>query len=161
MRINFAGLSHLMGFTDCSNGMGNLMRKPMHFPCDEVYHRESNWKKHPYYGKSMSTNFPGSPCDGFCRILAGTKFPRLSLPVWWVWLSFPMLWEIDEKKPAFPVWWSIPEDENLLGKNHPYYGKSMNTNFPSSSHSMGSVAFLHTMEHWWGNICICHMKRLS
>ena len=36
---NFPGLSHLMGFADFSNAMGNLMRKPMHFPCNEVYHR--------------------------------------------------------------------------------------------------------------------------
>ena len=39
------------------------MRKPMHFPYDEVYHRKGNrmGKQHPYYGKNMSTNFPGSP----------------------------------------------------------------------------------------------------
>ena len=39
---------------------GKLMGKPIHFSYGEVYHRwESNGKKHPYYGKSMGTNFPG------------------------------------------------------------------------------------------------------
>ena len=39
MGTNFPGLSHSMGFADFSNAMGNLMTKPMHFPCHEVYHR--------------------------------------------------------------------------------------------------------------------------
>ena len=36
---NFSDLSILMGFADFPNAMGNVIRKPMHFPCDEVYHR--------------------------------------------------------------------------------------------------------------------------
>ena len=36
---NFSGLSHSMSFADFSNAMGNLMRKPMYFPCSEVYHK--------------------------------------------------------------------------------------------------------------------------
>ena len=36
MGTNFPGLPYLMGFADFSNVMGNLMRKPMHLPCDEV-----------------------------------------------------------------------------------------------------------------------------
>ena len=39
MGTNFPALFHLMGFADFSNGMQNSMRKHMHFPCDEVYHR--------------------------------------------------------------------------------------------------------------------------
>ena len=39
MGTNFPGLPHLMGFDDFSNAMGDLMKKPMHFPCDEVYHQ--------------------------------------------------------------------------------------------------------------------------
>ena len=33
------------------------------FPNDEVYHRMGiEWEKsYPYYGKSMTTSFPGSP----------------------------------------------------------------------------------------------------
>ena len=39
METNFPGLPHSMGFTDFSNAVGNLMRKPMQFPSNEVYHR--------------------------------------------------------------------------------------------------------------------------
>ena len=38
---------------------------------------------HPYYGKSMSTNFP-------------------QLPIRWVLLHFLELWEIDGETHAFP-----------------------------------------------------------
>ena len=36
MGTDFPGLSHSMGFADFSNTMGNLIKKPMPFPCDEV-----------------------------------------------------------------------------------------------------------------------------
>ena len=39
MATNFPGLLHSVGFADFSNVMENLMRRPMHFPCDEAYHR--------------------------------------------------------------------------------------------------------------------------
>ena len=55
------------------------------------------------------------------------------LPIRWVLLHFPVLWEIDGETYAFPIWWSIPEDRNLMGKKHPYYGKvwvSISKTFP-------------------------------
>ena len=59
-------------------------------------------KKHPYYGKSMSTNFPGSPhttgFEGYFREPISQTFP-----IRWVWLSFPMLWEINEKTHVFRI----------------------------------------------------------
>ena len=62
MGTNFPGLPHSKGFAEFSNAVENFMRKPMPFPCDEVYQGwESNAKKQLYYGKSMNTNFPGSP----------------------------------------------------------------------------------------------------
>ena len=33
-----------------------------------------------------------------------------------------------------------------MGKNHPYYGKSMSTNFPGSPYLMGFVAFFCIMK---------------
>ena len=36
---NFPGLPNSMGFADFSNAFWNLMKKPMHFPCEDVYHR--------------------------------------------------------------------------------------------------------------------------
>ena len=43
-------------------------------------------KKHPYYGKSTSINFP-------------------DFPIPWVLLHFPVLWEIYEETHALPIWW--------------------------------------------------------
>ena len=58
---------------------------------------ESNCEKSSYYGKSMGTNFPGFPHSmGFT--------------------AFSIIWEIHEKTHAFPIWWSIPHDGNLIEK---------------------------------------------
>ena len=118
-------------------------------------------KEHPCYGKSMSTNFRGSPhMMGFVRfscqpisqafpirwvllpfpIFFGSWWENPCIPhmikytlgyenimeksthfmtkVWepifqtfpiqWILLSFPMLFEIDEKTHAFPMWCNIP-----------------------------------------------------
>ena len=48
-----------------------------------------------------------------------------------------------------------------MGKNHPYYGKSMSTNFPGSLHTRGFVAFSRTIRNWWGNPCISHMTKYA
>ena len=96
---------HLMGFT-------MLWEIWWENPC--IFHAmkytigwESNGKKHPYCGKSMSTNFPGfSHRMGFLGFYRERIFQ--TFPIRWVWLSFPMLWEINEKTHAFPMWWSIP-----------------------------------------------------
>ena len=83
------------------------------------------------------------------------------LPIRWVLLHFSVLWEIDGQTNTFPIWWGIPWDGNRMGKNHPYYGKSMITNFPVSPHTMGFVAFSCTMRNWWGNPCISHMTKYA
>ena len=48
---------------------------------------------------------------------------------------------------------------NLMGKNHPYYGKSVITNFPGSPHTMGFVSFFHNMGNRWRNSSISHMTK--
>ena len=48
-----------------------------------------------------------------------------------------------------------------MWKNHPYYGKSISTNFPGSPHSKGFVALSRTMRNWWGNPCISHMMKYT
>ena len=59
-------------------------------------------KKHPYYGKSMSINLPGFPHTvGFVGYFR--EAISQTLPIRWVWLSFPMLWEINELAHAFPM----------------------------------------------------------
>ena len=63
LSTNFAGFSHSMTFTPFSNAFWKLMGKPMHSPYDKVYLRiwEYNEKNHPFYRKSMGTNFPDFP----------------------------------------------------------------------------------------------------
>ena len=59
-------------------------------------------KMHPYYGKSMGTNFPGSSHTmGF----VGYFWEPISqnFPIRGFWLSFSRLWEINEKTLAFPM----------------------------------------------------------
>ena len=50
----------------------------------------------------MSTNFPGSPhAMGFVEY---NREPNSqAFPIQWVLLSFPTLWEIDEKTDGFPM----------------------------------------------------------
>ena len=83
---------------------------------------ESNGKKALIIWENYEYQFPRfSLYDGFCRIFSGNG--------WWVFLPFSILWEIDERRDAFLKWWSIPQDENLMEKNHSFYGKSMGTSF--------------------------------
>ena len=59
-------------------------------------------KKLPYYGKTMSTNFLCSPYTmGFVEYY--WEPISQAFPIQWVWLSFPVLWEIDEKTHVFPM----------------------------------------------------------
>ena len=90
----------------------------------------------------MSTNFPGSPLR-------------------WVLLHFPVLWEIDGETHAFSIWWSIQYDGNCMGKNQPYYGKSMIINFSDFPHTMCFVAFSRTVGNLWGNQYISHILKYT
>ena len=70
---------------------GKLMRKSMHFPYDEVYHRmEIEYEK--------STHTMGKVWVPISQFLL----------VQWVLLHFPVLWEINGETQAFPIWLSIP-----------------------------------------------------
>ena len=83
------------------------------------------------------------------------------LPIWWVLLHFPVLWKIDGETHTFPISWSIPYNGNLMEKNHPYYGKSMSTNFPGSPYMTGFLAFSCSVGNWWGNLCIFQMMKCA
>ena len=67
----FPGFAHLMVFAEFSHAIGywsenqcisHIMKSTIGW--------ESNGKKHPFYGKSVSTSFPGPPLpyNGFCCI---------------------------------------------------------------------------------------------
>ena len=121
-----------------------LMGKPMYFAYDEVYRRIGIvWAKITHtMGKVW---VPISQVHPMQRVL----------------LHFPVIWEIDGETRAFPIWWSIPNDGNLMGKKHPYYGKSITIDFPDFLHTMGFVVFFRTEENIWGNPCISHMLNIS
>ena len=117
-------------------------------------------KKHPYYGKSMSTNFPAFPHTmgfvGFFWEPASQAFPiRL------VFLSSPKLLEIDEKTHAFPIWWSAPQDGNLMEKITHTMRKAWVTIFQVLPHTMGLTVFSHVMGNWWENTCISHLMKCA
>ena len=70
---------------------GKLIGKPMHFPYDEIYHRMGiRWEK--------STHTTGKVWLTISKAFS----------IRWVLLHFPVLWEIDGKTHAFPIWWNIP-----------------------------------------------------
>ena len=85
--------------------------------------------------------------------LCGTiSFKRKYLQIWfWMNLLSKKFW----------IGRTQREDGNGMGKNHPYYGKSVSTNFPGSPHTKGFVAFSHTTRNWWGNSCIFHMLKYT
>ena len=108
----------------------------------------------------MSTSFPASPhAMGFVRYYREPI--SQAFPIWWVWLSFPMLWKIEGETHGFPKWWSTPQNGNLMRKKHPYYRKNMSTNFPGPPHIMGFVAFSCAMGNWWRNLCISYMMKYT
>ena len=68
-----------------------LMRKPMHFPYDEVYRRM------------------GIVCGKITHTMGKVQVPISQVhPIQRVLSHFPVLWEIDGETHAFPIWWSIP-----------------------------------------------------
>ena len=122
-----------------------LVGKDMHFPYDENIPNDGSrmGKKYPYYGKSMSTNFPGF------------------FLIWWVLLLFSVLWwEIDGKTHAFHIWWIYHRMGIRWEKTTHTMGKvPMITNFPGSPDTMGFVAFSHAMGNWCENPSISHIMR--
>ena len=104
---------------------------------------ESNRKKLPILWEKYDYQFLRlSPYDGFCCIFLyyGKLIGKL--------MHFPY----DEVYHRMGF---------LMGKNHPYYAKSMSINFSDFPHTMGFVAFSCTMGNWWGNPCISHMMKYT
>ena len=76
-----------------------------------------------------------------------------------VLLHFAVLGEIDGKTHAFPICWSIPQHGNLMGKKHPYYGKSMGTDFPGFAHLMFFAESFHTTGNLLEKPYISHVMK--
>ena len=141
MSTNFPGPLYRMGFVAFSGTIGNWWENPrISHMMKYTIGSGSNGKKVPILWKSLITNFPGFP-----HTMGFVSFSR-TMGNWW-------------KTHAFPIWWSIPWYGNRMGKNYPYYGKSMITNFPGSPHTMGFVAFSHVMGNGWENPSISHIMK--
>ena len=59
-------------------------------------------KEFPYYGKIMSTNFPGFLHTMGLAGLSWEPIPQ-AFSIRWIFLPFLMLWETDRKNHAFPI----------------------------------------------------------
>ena len=99
-------------------------------------------KKYPHYGKSMSTNFPVFP-----HTMDFVAFPRV-MENWW---GNPC---ISHMMKYITRWYSNE-------KKHPYYGKSMGTNFPGFPLWIGFAVFSHAMGNWWRNPRISHVMKYT
>ena len=94
--INFLGLSHSMGFPSISHASGNWRENPgISHMVKYATGWQSNGKNHTFYGKNMGTNFPGIPHS----------------------MGFICYGEFDGKTHPFPMWWSTPQDGNLMEKS--------------------------------------------
>ena len=138
----FSRLSPFEAFCCLFSDMDKTMRKHA-FPIWWSIPQEGNLtEKHPYYGNCMGTNFPGFPRSmtfaAICHAMGN----------WW-------------ENTCIPIWWSVPQDGNLMGKKHPYCGKSMSTNFPVYPHAIGFVAFSCVMGNKWGNPSVSHMMKYT
>ena len=88
-----------------------------------------NWWGNPYISHVMNYSIGLESNEKNVHTM-GKVWASVSqvLPIRWVLLHFPLLWEIEGKTYAFPMCWSIPQDGNRMEKKYPYYGKSVSTN---------------------------------
>ena len=149
MSTNFPGSSNSMDFTAFSHAMGNWRANPCISPIIKyTITCESNGKKVPILWERYEFQFPRfSTYDGFCRIFPGPI--SQAFPIWWVFLPFPMLSKFDEKTHAFLIWWSIPQDRNLMGKSFNFMEKVWEPIFQVFPIYWISLTLLMLWEIWW------------
>ena len=158
MGTNFLYSPNSMNFTAFSHVRGNWWRNPCisHF-IKYTKEYESNWKKHPYYGKSMSTNFSGSP-----HMMGFAGFSRKSIfqafPIQWVFLLFPHTFGNWQENPCISLMMKYATGWQSNGKKHLLYGKSMGTNFSDIPDSMG-FSILWGIR--WENPFISHVMKCT
>ena len=109
-------------------------------------------KKDPYYGKSMSSNFPGSPHTmgfiGYYRepmVLAVFSHVMVN---WW-----------ENTCISHVMKYTIKVESN--GKKAPILWEKYEYHFPRfSPHDGFGFIFLYH-GNWWGNLCISHMMKYT
>ena len=118
MGTNFLGSPNSMDFTAFSHAMENWLGNPCisHIIMNIIMNTiecESNWKKAPIQWGEYEYQFPRfSTYDGFCSIFPEITFSGFSHSMDFPAISNPLgnWWETH----AFPIWWSIPQDGNLM-----------------------------------------------
>ena len=84
--------------------------------------------------------------------------------------QFPRLSQFDRFRCIFSMgnWWGNPCISHMMkyttgwesnGKKHPYYGKSMGTNFPGFAHLMVFAEFSHAVGNWLEKPHISHVMK--
>ena len=123
MGTNFLGSTNSKDFVSFSHAMENWWGNPCisHILLN-IIECESNWKKPPILWGKYDNQLSGSPHTmgfiGFSRKLIFHAFP-----IWWIFLLFPMPWQIDDKAYAYPIWGSIQQDGYLVKKSAHFMGK--------------------------------------
>ena len=88
-----------------------------------------------------------------------SQFPRF-FPIRWVLLDFLVLWEIDGENHAFPIWWIIPQDGNLMVESADAMEKVWEPIFQAFPIRGVLLPFL-----WYGQndekTCISHMMKYT
>ena len=95
---NFIGFSHSMGFPAISHAMGDWWENPC------ISHAMGDWWENPCISHMMKYT-TGWEYNGKKAPILWKKYGNQFR---WFSLTFPKLWEIDEKSKAFPMWLSIP-----------------------------------------------------
>ena len=126
----------------------------------ETHGYESNGKKAPILCEKYEYQFPRfSTYDGSCKIFPETNFPGFSHLMSFSAISYAM--GNDEKTHAFPIWWSIPQDGNLIEKTTHFMEKVWEPISQAFPIWWVLLTFLMLWEIWWDNPCIFHAMKYT
>ena len=161
MGTNFSGSSNSMDFIAFCHAMGNWWRNPFISHITKcTIGCESDGKKLPILSEKYVYQFSRfTTYEWFCRIFP-EPISQVFL-IWWVFLPFSMLWEIHEKTYGFPIWWSIPQDGNLMEKTIHFMENVRKPIFQAFPFWWVLLTFLMLWEIWWENPCIFHAMRYT
>ena len=129
MSINFPGSPHTVSFVAFSCTMGNWWgNQCISHMMKYTAGWESYGEKAPILWEKYGYQFPRfTQYEGFCCIF----------PYFEKFLGKPMHFPYAEVYHRMEIWWK---------KKNSYYGESVSTNFPDFPHTMGFIAFSHTVE---------------
>lgn len=122
-----------------------LLGKPKHFSCGLEYHRvQISWTKTTIlWDKVWLSVFQFSNIEWLCCI-------------------FPCYEKLSEKVMQFScdkAYHKMGRESTIMEENHPYFGKSLESNFPGSPHRMCFAAFSVAMGYWWKVLFNFHVMK--